>query len=123
MAEWQKHCELVTDGEQGVTDAFYLPCDSARSYVVYESLFQNTRVTGTLFVYVYQVCDTFEIVVERHGQPSITRRITAGETNRSITLAVDCLEKITFRCLSATPPTEGACYGYYSLQLQWCKCC
>jgi len=119
MADRVKRCEVVNEGSEGGSGQFFnLEC--GQSYIAYESLFRDTRVTGTLTVQLFDSECTFTVTVESNDQAPIIRTITPTETNRTINLTVDCLEKVTFAC---TGTAADFCDGFYNLHLRWCKCC
>lgn len=135
--EAQEKCEVVTEPveelpETGIPLSFAIPCcikDASdncvgSSFVAYESVFQSTRVTGTLFVRVFPSNCIFTVTAERADQEPITETIFPTDDNRFINLVVDCLIKLTFSCTPAqTSGEDSRCEGQYTLQLQWCKCC
>jgi len=120
MTDRIRRCEVVNEPsfEGGSGIFFNLSCGD--SYVAYESLFRDTRVTGTLSVFVNESGCTFTVTIESNDQPPIVRSIAPEDTNRTINLTVDCLEKITFSCSGSN---GSDCEGFFNLLLRWCKCC
>lgn len=129
MAKRINQCEVVNERVAAGVDSIFeagLPLDftlaCGQSYVAYESLFCNTRVTGTLVLEADLDNDcTLTVTVEREGQAPIVRTITPTDPNRSISLIADSLTRITFSC--GTDQATGVCEGEYTLLLHWCKCC
>lgn len=133
MAEHVENCEVISEITGGAVNPaigsplpFTIPCGG--SYVAYESLFQRTRVTGTLHVErdtsVRSTC-TLNVTVESAEHEPITLSIAPDANNPVINLTVDCLRKVTISCTppDTEPPAGDFCPGAYSLQLRWCKCC
>lgn len=123
-----KKCEVLTEAigmetpEGAIPLLFGIACGG--SYVPYESLFNKTRVTGTLLVGVSNSSCTFTVTIDRGKQQPITAAILPTDTERTINVTADCIRKITFSCKSeATPPPTTDCHGSFNLQLHWCKCC
>ncbi len=120
MAERIKRCEVVNEPSFEGGSGMFFDLECGESYVAYESLFSSTRVTGTLSVFLFESTCTFAVTVESNDQAPIVRTIAPEDTNRTINLTVDCLEKITFSCSGSN---GSDCEGFYSLLLRWCKCC
>ncbi len=127
MAELINQCEVVNEKIAASIDSILegaLPLEFAiacgQSYVAYESLFRNTRVTGTLVMDVFDFSDcTLTVTAERENREPVVRSVAPTDANRTISFIVDDLTKITISCGSGT----GTCGGEYTLLLHWCKCC
>ncbi len=121
MSERIKACQVISEPaivENALVPFFTIEC--GQSYVAFESLFRDTRVTGNLFVFVNSTDCTFSVIVKSKDQPDIVRTITPAETNRLINLTIDCLEKVVFSCAGGS---GNFCQGNYTLTVHWCKCC